>query len=455
MDKAVTALPVVPFKGKRVLVIGAGFAGLNFVKRLAAKTDRRGDFEITLVDRHNYHLFQPLLYQVAMAGLSPGEIAVPMRTLFANRKHTRVLLGEVKAIDVDKKKVQTEAGELEYDYLVLGLGSQQSYFGHEEWEPHAPGLKSLEQATEVRRRVLTAFELAERETNPDKIRQLLTFIVVGGGPTGVELAGSLGEITRYTLSKDFRHIDPRSTRIILIEAGPRILASFDPRLSQQAQRDLENLGVTIWTGVRVTKISEEGVALGGEVVKATTVLWAAGVKPSPLNVQLGVPLDRSGRVIVTKDLSIPGHPEIFVMGDQACFFEDNGQPLPGLAPVAMQQGKAVAGTLLNDLRGKPRKPFEYFDKGQMATIGRRKAVAQFRNIRFTGVLAWYAWLLVHIYYLVGFKNRVLVLIQWFWSYVTYKRGAQIITSREWQSFAPPEEPAMIKNVTPPASVPAR
>lgn len=444
MEKPIAA---VPFAGKRVVIVGAGFAGLNAAKRLARKTDKSGEIEITLLDRHNYHLFQPLLYQVAMAGLSPGEIAMPIRTMLAKYKNTRVLLGEAKHLDVASKSIQTEAGEISYDYLVLALGSQGSYFGHEEWEPHAPGLKSLEQATEVRRRVLTAFELAERETDPDRIRQLLTFVVVGGGPTGVELAGSLGEITRYTLSKDFRHIDPRNTRIILIEAGPRVLASFHPDLSRRAQRDLENLGVTIWTGVRVTKISEDGVALGGEVVKAVTVLWAAGVKPSPLNVQLGTPLDRQGRVIVNKDLTIPGHPEVFVIGDQACFIGEDGNPLPGLAPAAMQEGRAVAESIVNDLHGKPRKTFKYNDKGQMATIGRRKAVAQMDKMRFTGVVAWLAWLLVHIYYLVGFKNRVLVMIQWSWSYLTYKRGAQIITSREWQSFAKPEEPTKIEGIT--------
>ncbi len=437
-EKLPEKLPV-PFQGKKVVIVGAGFAGLNAAKRLGHKTDRRGELEITVLDRHNYHLFQPLLYQVAMAGLSPGDISTPIRTVLAGYKNTRVLMAEAQGVDLKNRKVITDGGAIDYDYLVLGLGSQQSYFGHEEWEPNAPGLKSLEQATEVRRRVLTAFELAERESNPDRIRQLLTFVVVGGGPTGVELAGSLGEITRYTLSKDFRHIDPRSTRIILIEAGPRILPSFDPKLSQRATRDLENLGVTIWTGVRVTNISKEGVTLGDEMVRSETILWAAGVKPASLNAKLGVPLDRAGRVIVGEDLSIPGFPEVFVMGDQACCIDkETGKPLPGLAPVAMQQGRAVAESILNDLDGKTRKPFQYFDKGQMATIGRRKAVAEAGKMKLTGVLAWYAWLLVHVYYLVGFKNRVSVMFQWFWSYVTFKRGAQIITNREWQSFAKSE-----------------
>ncbi len=418
---------------KKVVVIGGGFAGLNTAKKLAQKSK---DLDITILDRHNYHLFQPLLYQVAMAGLSPGEIAVPIRTVLAKYKNVRSILAEAKTIDLQKRQVVTDFGPVDYDYLVMACGAQHSYFGHEEWEPFAPGLKTLEQATEVRRRVLLAFEMAERESDPQKMRELLTFVIVGGGPTGVELAGALGEITRYTLSRDFRHIDPARTRVILIEAGGRILPSFDPELSQRATRDLENLGVTIWTNTRVTEIVPDGVTLGNEKIRSATVLWAAGVKPSPLNAALGVPLDRAGRVIIGPDLSIPGHPEVFVIGDQACFMQD-GKPLPGLAPVAMQQGRAAARAILADVKGQARSQFKYTDKGQMATIGRSKAVAESGKLRFGGTMAWLAWLLVHIYYLVGFKNRMIVLIQWFWAYATFRRGAQLIVNKEWRSFETP------------------
>lgn len=424
---------VVPTK-KRIVVVGGGFGGLNAARELS---DRK-DVEITLLDRRNYHLFQPLLYQVAMAGLNPADIATPIRSLMAGRDNVRVLLSEVRRVDLGNRKVVTDFETFEYDYLIMACGAQHSYFGNEEWEPNAPGLKTLEQATEIRRRVLLAFEMAEREKDPERIKQLLTFAIVGGGPTGVELAGSLGEITRFALSRDFRHIDPTRTRIVLIEAGPRVLASFDPKLSKRAMRDLENLGVTIWTNSRVTNIDAEGVTLGTETVRAATVLWAAGVKPSALNVGLGVELDRAGRVVIAQDLSIPGYPEAFVIGDQACLMS-KGKPLPGLAPVAMQQGRKVAANIEADLEAKSRRPFTYVDKGQMATIGRRKAVAETGSWKFGGVLAWYAWLLVHIYFLIGFKNRAIVLFQWFWSYATYKRGAQLITNREWRSFVSPGE----------------
>jgi NADH dehydrogenase len=419
---------------KKVVIVGGGFGGLNVAKSLS----RRKDLQIVLLDRHNYHLFQPLLYQVAMAGLSPGDIATPIRTLMAKQKNIQVLLAEVENVDLKNKTLQTDFNTIAYDYLILACGAQHSYFGHEEWEEDAPGLKSLEQATEIRRRVLLAFELAERETDPERIKQLLSFAVVGGGPTGVELAGTLGEITRYALSRDFRHIDPAHTRIVLIEAGQRILATFDPKLSQKAKRDLEKLGVTIWTSSRVTEINKEGVTLGSETLKAATVLWAAGVRPSSLNKKMGVELDKVGRVLVKDDVSIPGYAEVFVVGDQACFIDD-GKPLPGLAPVAMQQGRAVAASIKADLDGKARKPFHYVDKGQMATIGRRRAVAQTKGIKISGVLAWYAWLLVHIYYLIGFRNRAVVLFNWFWCYVTYKRGAQLIVNKEWRSFAKAEK----------------
>jgi NADH:ubiquinone reductase (H+-translocating) len=433
------------FAGKRVVIVGGGFAGLNAAKTLGEKTDRDGSLQITLIDRRNYHLFQPLLYQVAMAGLNAGEIAIPLRTVLSSHRNTRVLLAEALDIDLSRKRLKTDAGELEFDYLIMACGAQHSYFGREDWEPFAPGLKTLEQATEVRRRVLLSFEMAEREADPARICQLLTFVVVGGGPTGVELAGALGEISRFTLSTDFRHIDPTSTRIILIEAGDRILSSFHPDLSARAQKDLENLGVVVRTKSRVTNINPTGVSLGDECIQAATVLWAAGVMPSEMNSRLGTPTDRAGRVMIEKDLTLPGHPDVFVLGDQA-HFDDHGKPLPGLAPVAMQQGHAAAKSILNDMQGKRRKAFRYFDKGQMATIGRKKAVAQAGKFRFGGTLAWYAWLFVHVYYMVGFKSRFQVLLQWFWSYVTYKRGAQLITTREWRSFDSPEK-------TPPRSQP--
>lgn len=426
-----------PKESKSVVIVGGGFAGLNAAKRLARAGQR---LKITLIDRHNYHLFQPLLYQVATAGLSPGEIATPLRTVLSSYQNIQVLLADVTSVGLAEHRIETDIGPFSYDYLILACGAQHSYFGHDEWEPFAPGLKTLEQATEIRRRVLMAFELAERATDPEKERELLTYVVIGGGPTGVEIAGALGEITRFTLSRDFRHIDPSRARIILIEAGPRILPAFSEEVSQRATRDLEKLGVTIWTNSRVTEINESSVSLGAETVRTSNVIWAAGVQPSRLNATLGVPLDRAGRVIVRPDLSVPGHSDVFVLGDQACFMED-GKPLPGLAPVAMQQGRAVARMILSDLAGRPRETFRYHDRGQMATIGRSRAVLEAGRFRLTGFAAWLAWLLIHVYYLIGFKNRVIVLIQWFWAYVTFKRGAQLIVNKEWRSFGGAKAPA--------------
>ena len=421
-------------QGKRVIIVGAGFGGMNAAKKLAQKSD----LKITLLDQHNYHLFQPLLYQVAMAGLSPGEIASPIRNIFSNAQNVECLMTKVTGVRLKENKIVTDVGDLPYDYLILACGAQQSYFGHEEWEQFAPGLKTLEQATEIRRRVLMAFEMAERETDKAKIKSLLTFVVVGGGPTGVELAGALGEISRNALSRDFRHIDLKQTQIILIESGPRILPSFVEGLSLKATRDLEKLGVTVRTSVKATNISAKGVTLENEMIEAATVLWAAGVKPSHLNAGLGVQLDHSGRVRVNEDLSIDGYSNVFVIGDQA-HCDDKGKALPGLAAVAMQQGRWVAHNILLDVKSKPRLPFRYTDKGQMATIGRRRAIVQTGRLHFGGRLAWYTWLLVHIYYLVGFHNRILVLLQWAWSYFTFHRGAQLIVTKEWQSF--PDAPA--------------
>lgn len=416
---------------KHVVIVGGGFAGLNAAKVLAGRNDTR----VTLIDRRNHHLFQPLLYQVAMAGLSPAEIAVPIRSLFSGARNTSVIHGEVLGIDAGARQVHGDFGAIGYDYLVLAAGALHAYFGHEEWEQYAPGLKTLEQATEIRRRVLTAFELAERETDADQRRACLTFVIVGGGPTGVELAGAIGEMSRFTLARDFRNIDPKLTRVILIEAGARILPMFSERLASRATRDLEAIGVQVWTQSMVTAIDAAGVGVGDERISARTVLWAAGVQASPLGGQLGAETDRSGRVQVNDDLSLAAHPEIFVAGDQACCLDQAGKPLPGIAPVALQQGRHVGRTIVRELDGQPRAPFRYIDKGQMATIGRSRAIVEAHGFHLTGFLAWIAWLVIHIYYLSGFQNRLLVLVQWAWSYLTFARGARLIVSKEWRSYS--------------------
>jgi NADH dehydrogenase len=417
---------------KRVVIVGGGFAGLNAAKALG----RASEVQVTLVDRRNHHLFQALLYQVAMAGLSPADIAQPIRSILARYRHTRVLQGEVTEVDLAGRKVITDIGELPYDYLVLCCGARHSYFGHDEWEEFAPGLKTLEQATEIRRRVLTAFEIAERVTDAAVRKKYLTFVIVGGGPTGVELAGAIGEMSRFTLARDFRSIDAKLTRVILIEAGPRILPMFDEELASRATRDLEGLGVQVWTNSLVTKVDADGVEVGQERIGAGTVLWAAGVAAEGIGRKLGVPCDRQGRVIVEPDLSVPGHSEVFIAGDLAHFAHQTGQPLPGLAPVAMQEGRTIAANILRELRGEPREQFRYFDKGQMATIGRSRAIAQVRRFKLKGFIAWLAWLVVHIYYLTGFRNRLLVVLQWAWSFLTFRRGARLIVSKEWR-FNPP------------------
>lgn len=414
---------------KSVVIVGAGFGGLKAAKQLASRQDIR----ITLIDRRNYHLFQPLLYQVATAGLSPADIATPIRSVFSEFPNVDVVYGNATAIDRAGRRVLTADAAYAYDYLILACGAKHSYFGHNEWEENAPGLKTLEQATEIRRRILLAFELAEKETDPDKRKTLLTFVIVGGGPTGVELAGSIAEISRYTLERDFRSIDPSRTRVILIEAGARLLAGFDESLSRRAARDLERLGVQIWTSTRVTEITAEGARLRDEFVAARTVIWAAGVQPSSLSQTLSAALDRQGRVIVRPDLSLENHPEIFVIGDQAAFTVAPGQTLPGLAPVAMQQGRHAGRNILRLLDGEATEEFRYVDKGMMATIGRKKAIVQTRSLKFGGFMAWAAWLFVHIFYLIGFKNKFFVFIQWAWSYMTFKRGARLIVDKEWRS----------------------
>lgn len=416
-------------KNQTVLIVGGGFAGLNAARGLA----RQPGVDVVLVDRRNHHLFQPLLYQVAMAGLSPADIAVPIRSLLARYSNVRVLQGEITAIDLAAKTATAEFGPLEWDYLILAGGSQHSYFGRNEWEEHAPGLKTIEQATEIRRRVLLAFEEAERTSDAARRRQLLTFVIVGGGPTGVELAGAIGEMTRYTLAKDFRTIDAKLARIVLVEAGPRILPMFDPELSSRAARDLETLGVQVWVNSRVSDVDSQGVDVGGEHLDAATVLWAAGVEASGLGKMTGAELDRQGRVIVLPDLSLPGHSNAFAAGDMARLEGPHGQPLPGTAPVAMQQGRYLARLIRQELRGGARTPFVFHDKGQMATIGRKRAVAETGKWKMGGRMAWLMWLVVHIYYLTGFRNRLLVVLQWAWSYFSFRRGARLIIDKEWRT----------------------
>jgi NADH dehydrogenase len=411
---------------RHVVVVGGGFGGLSVARALGGK---RG-VDVTLIDRRNHHLFQPLLYQVATAGLSPAEIAAPIRGILARHRNVRVLLGNVTDIDLTAKKLTFGATNLSYDALVLACGAKHSYFGHPEWEEYAPGLKTLEQATEIRRRILLAFELAETEIDPEIQKELLTFVIVGGGPTGVELAGAIAEISRTSLRRDFRRIRPERTRVILIEAGPRVLATFAESLSRRAARDLEGLGVQIWTSTRVTQVDGEGVTLGKERLRARTVIWAAGVQPSSLSRKLGITLDPSGRVPVNADLSLSGFPDVFVIGDQAYFPDRKGGSLPGVAPVAIQQGRHVAKMLLHPEK---RGPFHYVDKGMMATVGRKRAVVESAGLKWGGFFAWITWLVVHIYYLIGFRNRLFVVMQWAWAYLTFRRGARLIVNKDWRS----------------------
>ncbi|HPI39739.1 MAG TPA: NAD(P)/FAD-dependent oxidoreductase [Pseudobdellovibrionaceae bacterium] len=415
---------------KKVIIVGGGFAGLN-AARSFVKDD---DFEITLIDRRNYHLFQPLLYQVAMAGLGSPEIAIPIRSIFSNSPNIKVLMTEVKSVNFINNEISTVSGPLLYDYLILACGVRQSYFGNDHWEEFAPGLKTLEQAREIRRRVFSAFENAETEKDLELQRKYLTFVVIGGGPTGVELAGALGEITRHTLAREFRHIDASRTRIILIEAGSRILPSFHPTQSSKATRDLEKIGVTVWTNTRVKNIDTHGVDMGNEFLKSATILWAAGVSAPPINYKLGVELDPMGRVYINPDLSIPDHSNVFVLGDQAHFKDKNDKPLPGIAPVATQQGRFIQKVLRADINDEVRPSFKYFDKGQMATIGRSKAIIEIGGLRMHGLFAWIAWLVVHIFYLIGFKNRMIVMIHWLWAYATYGRGARLIGDSDWRVY---------------------
>ena len=408
-----------------MVIIGGGFGGLS-----AAKALRKADVRITIIDRHNHHVFQPLLYQVATATLSPGDIASPIRWILRNQRNTRVLLGDVSAIDLQARRVTLVDGAVvEYDYLIVATGASHTYFGHDEWAAHAPGLKTLEDALAIRRRILVAFELAERETDPARRQRLLTFVLVGGGPTGVELAGTLAEIARQT-RPEFRNIDTHATRIVLVEAGPTVLANFAPTLRDAAHRSLERLRIEIRENARVTGIDADGVTVGSERIAAGTVLWTAGVAASPVTSTLGVPRDRAGRVIVEKDLSVPGHPDAFVVGDAAASVDGKGRPFPGVAQVAIQGGAHAARTIVRRLHGETSQPFSYFDRGSMAIIGRGSAVADIRGLRISGPLAWLAWLFLHIFELIGFRSRLVVMVEWAAAYFTRQRSVRLITYQD-------------------------
>jgi NADH dehydrogenase len=424
----VNSVPAKP----RVIIIGAGFGGLEAAKKLACK-----DVRLTIIDRTNYHLFQPLLYQVATAALSPADIAAPIRGILSKCKNVEVVLAEVESVDVETRKVKTNDRIFDYDYLIIATGARHSYFGHNEWEKLAPGLKSLEDAVELRRRILLAFEFAEKTTDEAARKAAMNFVVVGGGPTGVEMAGAIAEISRYTLAKDFRHINPSQARVILIEGAPRLLSAYPEDLSESARKQLVELGVEVRTDARVTDITESGVHLGGEFIPCRVKIWAAGNNASFIGKTLSASIDRVGRVVVNDDLTVPGHPEVQVIGDLANFSHQTGEPLPGVSPVAMQQGRHAARNILRMIRGQKPQPFRYFDKGSMATIGRNKAVADLKFFHLSGFLAWLAWLFVHIIFLVGFRNRLLVLIQWAWAYLSFDKGARLITRNFQSEHRPP------------------
>jgi NADH dehydrogenase len=427
----------------RVVIVGAGFGGVTAAKRLA-----RADADITVIDRRNYHLFQPLLYQVATADLSPAEVAWPIRGIFTHDRNVHVVLGEVSAIDTTARFVTTDAGRYPYDVLILATGSSNFYFGHDEWEPHAPGLKRIVDATEIRKRILVAFERAETADDPDERRRQLTFLIIGGGPTGVEMAGSIAELARVTLAKDFRHIDPKSARIVLIEAGDRLLPALAPDLSAYAQRALEHLGVEVALRQPVQNINERGAKVGDHFIPAATMIWAAGVKVPDVSDWLGVEADNGGRVAVESDLTVAGHPEIFVIGDAARVRWTQDEVVPGLAPAAKQQGGYVADVIRARLDDRPApKPFHYRHVGSLATIGRNHAVADLGWLRLRGWVGWWFWGLVHIYFLISVRAATLVLLQWFWTYLTRRKGARLVTglrplfpSVRRRSASPPDRP---------------
>ncbi len=416
----------------RVVIIGGGFGGLEAAKKLGDKP-----VEVTLIDRTNYHLFQPLLYEVATAALSPADIAAPLRAVLTEFRNIEVIFAEVTAVDVAAKKVRTTDQEIPYDYVILATGSRHSYFGNDQWEKLAPGLKSLEDAVEIRRRLLMAFEYAEKIPDEAARRAAMTFAIIGGGPTGVEMAGAIAEIARYTLAKDFKHIDPSHARVILIEGDKRVLSGFPEDLSESAMKQLREIGVEVITGVHANNLTEQGLEVKGEFIPCRVKIWAAGNAASAVGRTLGVPVDRAGRVIVNNDLTIPDHPEVQVIGDLAHFEHGTDKPLPGVSPVAMQQGRHAAQNILTMLEGlKPRR-FWYWDKGSMATIGRNKAVADLNFMHLSGLPAWLVWLFVHIMFLVGFRNRIAVLLQWAWAYVSFNKGARLITRNFQAETRPP------------------
>ena len=414
--------------GPRVVIVGAGFGGLEAAKHLGNKP-----VCVTVLDRTNYHLFQPLLYQVATAALSPADIAAPVRAVLSRYENIEVLLAEARTIDVEARVVHTTELKIPYDYLILATGSRHSYFGHEEWEKLAPGLKSLEDAVEIRRRILMAFEFAEKTQDPAERAAAMNFVIVGGGPTGVEMAGAIAEIARKTLAKDFRHIDPSNARVLLVEGDKRVLSAFPEDLSASALEQLKELGVEVITGTHATNLTEDGLEVAGKFIPCRVKIWAAGNTASFVGKTLGVPVDKAGRVLVQDDLTIPGHPEVQVIGDLANFTSPkDGKPLPGVSPVAIQQGRHAARNILHQIEGAKPQRFYYWDKGSMATIGRNRAVADLNFVHFSGFPAWLAWLFIHVLYLVGFRNRIAVLFEWAWAYVTFNKGARLIT-RNFQS----------------------
>ncbi len=421
---------------KHVVITGGGFAGINAAKVLG----NRKDVKVTLIDKNNFHLFQPLLYQVAMSALNAGEIAYPLRMLLSRYSNITVFKGVVKTVDPRKKTVFTDFGEISWDYLVLTCGAKHHYFGHNEWEEFAPGLKTIGQAAEIRRRIMEAYENAERSGSDLEKKKLLTFVIVGGGPTGVELAGAIGEMSRYYLSKYYKNIDPKLSRIFIVHSASRILNTFSPELSAKATRALEKLGVQVWTCSPVNRIDADGVQIGNERIEAATVLWAAGVRATSIGRTIGFETDQTNRIVISADLSVPGYPDVFVGGDQAHFDLEQGGTLPGLASVAIQEGQSIGRNIIQDLQGLPRHPFRYKDKGQMAMIGKNASVAERGKVRLSGLPAWLIWLGVHIYYLSGAKHRLFVILQWAWSYFTFGHGARIV-NKEWRFYANLPEPA--------------
>lgn len=417
-----TASSNLPAIMPRVVIVGAGFGGLQ-----AARALRDAPVHITVIDRQNHHLFQPLLYWVATAGLSPADISSPIRHILRRQKNTEVLLAKVTGVDVQEQRVLMGDRSVPYDFLVLATGAHDNYFSHPEWEKLAPGLKTIEDARALRQKILLAFEAAEIETDPEKVKELLTFVLVGAGPTGVELAGAIAELAHRALASDFRHIDTHMTRIILIEAASRILSTFPESLARKSQKKLTSMGVEVRTGTPVSEIDEHGVVVDGERIAARAVIWSAGVLASPAGKWLGTEVDRAGRVKASSDLSVPGHPNVFVIGDTASVMQD-GKPLPGVAPVAIQAGRYVASVITHQIEGKElNKSFHYLDKGNLATVGRSYAIVDIAKICLTGLIAWLIWLTVHIYFLVGFRNRLVAIFQWAWTYFTYARGARLIT----------------------------